>query len=1209
MEAGGDIDVHLAAKGYVFELEARNNEYGYRHVYLSKLVPISCHSPAPSNALDLTISFTRVRILDKTGNVVQKHSSEYRRIAKHQASELALLAEVVGWAQNAGASPTDQYAIASRFGRPAFACDVPDLANIKTHMWSTCVRSLRIFAPYWLVNRQPEALCVSYCHRALQFMGPCEWRLLGVPFQGKASLALGVSPESDASRLPPLPRDAGSNATGGKEIYCGRPRSLATKLCPAFRVDIVGRSTTVSVPTPNMWETAAKRKDKKLHTFGVTVALAPPPFSRSKVISIYSRFVLQNNLPWDIWVKESFGSALPLQLKAGSQSTLHPQTMGNRGDAFICITTTDPAIVAALVETSESGERDSIAADSYKAVGKKGRYLERNIWSPHLLVARDSQLQIRLKSLIQDPKRLCRGTGMNGEHRDIRRQGRALLWSYQNIQITVRLVDGASFILEFCEPVVTEYLIVNNTDRLVAFAQSGIRDKSVWELLGGGQQIDYCWTDPQKEKKHLRFSFWDKTQQVIKTCDIARVRVHRALLLPKSRETIHFITDVCGSRRRVTLTTSAPFATGENISGECRTLKNVSHEIFRSHRKRHAKAVRRDKSPGVRLSSTPHSPFTESLGIKNRLREGSAQKDLVAPFQTSSLYFRVHKRKSQGARPSFPGSSLRSGSQRAKTTVGLGPLDSLGNRQQASLTRKVLRFQQWEPMFSEIKETDQRAVGESALRATATEKEAFVDGFRGTKGSFNVSKGVRRTEENGFPRMQSTADFLSNYDYTLRRSRTLGLLAARASLASMTFGRQGYGLPHRRTSTLSSSELVQASKPSERSCISEVGYYFALSIRGVGISLVDATPQELVFLGCSGIRSTVRRLHGAAMQDYRFSINAFQIDNGINGAQHQTILRHATLEERIEHHAGDGRQVLSEDETKKLRASEGAVKPVVRSRISWDVTDSRGGESSNLFFRCQLGGSWLQEATLLEYVDVELSPIALHVEADTALVLLRFFVQLLRNRNLFFRSLQDRNVQLVRQAASSDQDSSGYQQLRAFPKATAPVPASLRPLYIGTMCFRPTLIILTSRSQRLQRRHITTEHDELVALRHFGALGDRITDITNFPLKSRAFTHQCLFTTSEQLISDLSSSYIQQCIRQLHKLVASIDVIGNPLRLITGVSSGLRTLTVQPFKGKLPGFSMAGLRPWNRQLLVQSLLHDKEGRRAASIADLPWKVA
>lgn len=1169
LSAGEDVAVQRAHNGFVFELETTGAGIGYRHVYISKPLLIDCHAPAPADALDLTISFTRVQILDSAGNKVQQHSSEYHHLARQHPAEFSALAEVVGWAQpNTASNPTIQY------DKGSFPCDHAGLTNIKTHMWSTCVRTIRVFAPFWLVNRQPVPLVVSYCHRSLQYMAPCDWRLLGVPPQEQAFLALGVA-EAEAGYLLSPCKDGLTSAPVEEIAAATSWKASGPKLCPGFRVDIVGRSTAVSVSSPNTYDKLNKRPRKKFHLFGVTVALAPPPFSRSKIINIYSRFVLKNTLPCDLWVKESSGSCPPIRLASGSQCNFHPQAIGPRGEALICITTTDPAIIQAISVRSETqhGETSETVGTPADADGK-GRPIERTIWSSNLSVARSATLQIRVKNPVESSRSSRIGKGMPSDRKIVGREGRSLAWTHQNIQIAIRSLEGASFVVVFSEPSASEYLLVNNTNHLIAFAQSGLRHKNAWELLERGQQVDYAWTDPQRERKHLRFSFWDCNQQVFKSCDIARVRVHRPVTLPNSKETIYFITDVFGGRRRVTATNTVPHLPGDSPRGGRKAWMGLQHDLFRIRRKGAAATLRRDIRFGGRglkpqsaLCTGILKPLQLSLmadGKGSPFQGYSEGPPAGAPRRGSIPLMRTEKHLAQRIRASRTG--WAAGQVKASQPAGLA--DELITSEGA-MPQKMLRFQQGAKLLSESGHWAGSAISstDDPFAFIALDDDAWEAEFPDAK----AIRYPRRLDnkERGAPERHRVTNFLRNRPGSCGPFGSTGARSPPANLAGRGNSRRSCGLGHRLPMTWSSSEINEDFECSNGGSFSAMGFYLCLSIRGVGISLVDSTPQELAFLGCSGIRVEARRLHGAATRDFRCSVSSLQIDNGVAGAQHQTILRRTTLEERLEHHGTDSRLMRSGDGFKASGASEGVLRAVVKPFLSWDAVAEREVQDHGLFFRVQLGGEWLEEATLLEYVDCELAPIALHIEADTTFVLLRFVMQLLRNRNFFLRSLQDRSVQLVRQAANNDADSTGYQQLRAFPEATVPVLASLRPLYIHAIALQPMLIILSARSQRLQRRHVTAEQDDLMAVRHFEVLGDRMTDITNFPLKSRLVVQQSVFTTSEQLVADLGSSYFQQGIRQLHKLVASIDVIGNPLRLITGVSSSLRVLTTQLFKGTL----------------------------------------
>ncbi|KAL8448485.1 hypothetical protein Emed_003746 [Eimeria media] len=1014
-----------------------------------------------------------------------------------------------------------------------------------------------------MANRQLEPLYMSYCHRPLQYVAPCGWKLLGKPSKEKALVAIGVPPWGETGNLL-LPRRIEGHHAAAKETSSIRCRQTSgTKLCSPFRADIAGHPVTVRVPEPSFLEKLLKRSPEKSNHFGVTISLAPPPFSRSKVISIYNRFVLKSFLPYDIWVKESMANTPPMWLEGGSQKTFHPQAPGPRGEALICIATAYPAL---RHDKSVDGE---VVTTKYPSLVDSGQGVEgmeensdRNIWSSQLSIARNSTLQIRVKKLGGSEIDVNSPTGLITARNGLGHAGNTG-YTYLNIRVTIQLLENASFVIVFSEAVSSDYVLVNMTNNLIAFTQSGLRGKESWELLPKGQQVDYAWTDPQKEKKLLRFAFWEGSQQIIRSCDIARVRVHRPLTLPKSKETIYFITDVFGSRRRVTATNTAPSANERLPRRDNDTWRNLPHEFFRRHRKQDV--------GGTALGT---ERFTYMVKTPKPLSKGSSSSCVsAAPYEQPSW--------SASGRGSAP---LRQHKASRYLTAAAGntgtglPSPHLGGRLTEGLhtshaevlTGKVLRFQQSRRTRLEdgegAVETNCRESCTGSLEVCGDEDlELERVGANNPGRSTAELKGTHRKSYLRQARKKSSSP-------GKHKSLATSVLSASPSggdsweVIKRSRGK-GDAVSHRMAPSHLSDEQSHQQKPFSASSLSDVGFCFSVSIKGFGVSLVESTPQELAYIGSSGIGAAVRRVHGTEMLDVRLLINTVQVDNGVDGAHHQTILRQATHEERVAHQSADGKIRGSEDEAITLSgATEKVIQNVIMPFVVWDASEVHDCKASSLFLRFQLGGRWQQDATLLEYVDVELAPIALHIEADTTLVLIRFMLRLLRNRNFFLRSLQDRNVQLVRQAASGAPESPGYQLLRALPEAKPIQLASFRPLYIRAICIRPMLVLFTARSQRRQRRHFSSEQDELLALRHFEVLGDKIADITDFPLKSRLFLQQCLFATLERLVADLVLSYSQQCIRQLHKLVASIDLIGNPLRLMTGVSSGLRSLISQPFK-------------------------------------------
>ncbi|KAL8453320.1 hypothetical protein Emag_001930 [Eimeria magna] len=1002
----------------------------------------------------------------------------------------------------------------------------------------------------------------------ISYVAPCDWRLLGTPFKEKALLALGVPPWGETGNLL-LPRRIEGNHAAAKETSSiGFRQTSGTKLCSPFRADLVGHSVAICVPTPSFLEKLLKRRPWKSNYFGVTVSLAPPPFSRSKVISVYNRFVLKSSLPYDIWVKESIANTPPVWLKGGGQKTFHPQALGPRGEALICIATAHPAIPHDMsVDGQAVTSKYPSPVDSGPAVEGMEENSDRNIWSSQLSIARNSTLQIRVRKLRDSELDVNSPTGLITARNGVDHAGKAG-YAYLNIRVSIQLVEKASFVVVFSEAVSSDYVLVNMTNNLMAFTQSGIRGKETWELLQKGQQVDYAWSDPQKERKLLRFSFWEGNQQIIRSFDIARVRVHRPLTLPKSKETIYFITDVCGSRRRVTATTIAPSAK-ERLSGRANdTWRTLPHEFFRRHRKQHVGGTVLGTENLTYMVKAP-KPFSKRSTSSCVSAEPCDHPSWCASGRGSAQQTR-HKasrhltaaagNKWAGLPSPFLQGGLTENSHASHAEV---------------LTGKVLRFQ-----HSTLAPLNDH---ESALDMNC--KEACTASLEGCGDKDLEPEGLgsnhsgRLTAQLGVTHRKSARRQTSKKSLSPGKHKALvsSVLSAspnsgKGSVVIRGSREKGDSVSHHRMATPhSNGQRPRHQNSSGASSLSDVGFCLSVSIKGFGVSLVESTPQELAYVGCSGISTALRRVHGTGMLDFRFSIDTLQIDNGVDGAHHQTIVRQTTHEERMAHQSADGKVGGSEDEAFTLsRASEKIIQNVIMPFVVWDASEVHDCKAESLFLRFQLGGRWQHDATLLEYVDVELAPLAVHIEADTTLVLMRFALRLLRNRNFFLRSLQDRNVQLVRQAASGAPESPGYQLLRAFPEAKPLPPASFRPLYVRAICIRPMLVLFTARSQRRQRKHFASEHDELLALRHFEVLGDKIADITDFPLKSRLFLQQCLFATLERLVADLVLTYSQQCFRQLHKLVASIDLIGNPLRLLTGVSSGLRSLVSQPFEGYEP---------------------------------------
>lgn len=89
--------------------------------------------------------------------------------------------------------------------------------------------------------------------------------------------------------------------------------------------------------------------------------------------------------------------------------------------------------------------------------------------------------------------------------------------------------------------------------------------------------------------------------------------------------------------------------------------------------------------------------------------------------------------------------------------------------------------------------------------------------------------------------------------------------------------------------------------------------------------------------------------------------------------------------------------------------------------------------------------------------------------------------------------------------------------------------------------------------------------------------------------------------THKQLISEATTHYAGQAIKQAYVLVLGLDVIGNPYGLVVGTMKGIEDLFYEPFQGAIqgPGEFAEGLF-----LGVRSMLGHTVGGMAGAVSKI-----
>jgi hypothetical protein len=118
-------------------------------------------------------------------------------------------------------------------------------------------------------------------------------------------------------------------------------------------------------------------------------------------------------------------------------------------------------------------------------------------------------------------------------------------------------------------------------------------------------------------------------------------------------------------------------------------------------------------------------------------------------------------------------------------------------------------------------------------------------------------------------------------------------------------------------------------------------------------------------------------------------------------------------------------------------------------------------------------------------------------------------------------------------------------------------------LLIGAIKFNLTL--------RLDLASIQSESVPKTLIRIFGSIGNSFARITESPLKFSEKIFQNVYIDYYSLMWKLIGEYTKQGILQIYKILGSLDIIGNPVKLIDNIGTGFFELFNEPRKGFLQG--------------------------------------
>ncbi|XP_030555732.1 vacuolar protein sorting-associated protein 13 [Drosophila novamexicana] len=84
-------------------------------------------------------------------------------------------------------------------------------------------------------------------------------------------------------------------------------------------------------------------------------------------------------------------------------------------------------------------------------------------------------------------------------------------------------------------------------------------------------------------------------------------------------------------------------------------------------------------------------------------------------------------------------------------------------------------------------------------------------------------------------------------------------------------------------------------------------------------------------------------------------------------------------------------------------------------------------------------------------------------------------------------------------------------------------------------------------------------------------VGVTLTDVNDVVFRLAFFEREYQFFTQHQLVSEVTSHYTGQALKQLYVLALGLDVLGNPYGLVVGLKKGVEDLFYEPFQGAIQG--------------------------------------
>ncbi|ORX52050.1 hypothetical protein DM01DRAFT_1408497 [Hesseltinella vesiculosa] len=282
-------------------------------------------------------------------------------------------------------------------------------------------------------------------------------------------------------------------------------------------------------------------------------------------------------------------------------------------------------------------------------------------------------------------------------------------------------------------------------------------------------------------------------------------------------------------------------------------------------------------------------------------------------------------------------------------------------------------------------------------------------------------------------------------------------------------------------------------------------YTIRLNLQGIGLSIINQRSQEVLYASIKGV--DIKFTDSNLYQSVRVSIQWLQIDNQLFSSVYPILFFPSNLP--------------------KHRGPDSNVHPTFHLALDKVKDTSHGVQYFKLF------------SVLLQEMTFEMD--------EDLLYSLMEFAQFDTKGETHRGSVLDESLFVAKVQSPAEDDTQAL-------------------LYFEEFCIQPMRLNLSFvRTTRVSTEDTETNNSPLRYL--FNVLTMTIGNVNDAPLKLNALMVENLRASSQDLSSRIMLHYQDQVVYQIHKVVGSADLIGNPVGLFNNLSSGFGELFYEPYQG------------------------------------------